>query len=128
MEIETEFSEIVDTMPYDTTEFFDSVYTSPYDETEVFESVYTTPYDETEYFESVYTTPYDGDLFFDSDMISETLATIDAEYQEIVLERLDSINDSCQQTAIISTLALTIAVGAVIIYVSIRPILDFLRR
>lgn len=100
MEIETEFSEIVD----------------------------TTPYDETEFFESVDTNPYDGYLSFDSDMISETFATVDTEYQEIVLERLDSINDSCQQTAIISTLALTIAVGAVIIYVSIRPILDFLRR
>lgn len=50
-----------------------------------------------------------------------------SEYQELVLERLETINDSCTQIAVVSTFALTIAVGAVIIYIIFRPIFEFWR-
>lgn len=63
----------------------------------------------------------------ESDIDLENLSEDNSEFQEMVLERLDLINDSCTQTAIVSTLFLTVAVGVVIIYVAIRPILDFLK-
>ena len=52
----------------------------------------------------------------------------DLSYQSVVIERLETISDACTQVAVVSTFAVTLALGAVIIYIIFRPIFDFWRR
>lgn len=59
--------------------------------------------------------------------IEDVFASDNTEYQEIVLERLETISDSCTQIAVVSTFGVTIAFAAVIIYIAIRPIFEFWR-